>query len=219
MSILVTLLAVSLLLRASGVINLTWLPSYRSWLKAFGLAIPTWFGCVAFISLDFWISLLLLPVVIYDPVVPSVTLLILPLIVVSFLAASLIWYLLLVYIYRLFLRLLSSEVPQVLHWLKPPKKKHDILWGWVTIVFAVLIGVVPLALPLFDYYYGAIYVSYFNNSTFITDLIVEAKSQMKLDRMIVGWYIAAAYLDHARSLFNARRNTQRQALNNIRTHL
>ena len=167
-----------------------WLPSPISWLKALGLAIPTWIGASAFFSLEVWhhVFLFALATISTRSLNPGVFFL---LFAAGFLVISLVWYLLLILLYSLFLRLVLSKIPQFLQWLKPPSRRRDVLFGWAASTLAVLIGAAPFL--LFTFY--------------SSDLIVETmrkrmgiETEEAISKMFSGWFVATVYFYHLRSL-------------------
>lgn len=178
-----------------------WLPSLGSVLKTLGLAIPTWVGAVLFPALLGWQCFLMLVFAIATQA---------PLNAISgmvalsflFLIGSLFWYLLLVGLYSLALRLLWSEVPQFLRWLEPPKKKQDIFFGWAALTLAVLVGVTLIATWVF--------LSFPNNSLvyglryrpeLVSQVIVD-RLQSLSEAMFIAWFIVCAYFYQLRSAYN-----------------
>lgn len=165
-----------------------WFPYPSSWLKALGLAIPTWVGAVAFFSLEVWHSIFLF---ILSAVTRSSSPSFFLVFAVGFLVASLIWYLLLILLYSLLLRLLWQEVPQFLRWLKPPIRWRDILFGWAVSTLAVLVGAAPFLLLAF----------------YSSDFIVETMrkrsgiaTEAAIGKMFGGWYVTATYFYQMKSL-------------------
>lgn len=194
LSVVIGLLITSLIIAAAKPGQFIWFPSPGSWIKAIGLAIPTWFGAVAVFSLEVWhgVFLFFLAVVAHAP---SAALIFFLVYAAGFLAVSLIWYLLLILIYSLFLRFLWSELPRFLRWIKPPNKWRDVLFGWSASTLAVAIGAAPFLLLAF----------------YSSDLIVETMRKRMdvsheevVSKMFGGWFVAAAYLYHVRGLIGAR---------------
>lgn len=113
----------------------------------------------------------------------------------GFLVASLIWYLLLIFLYSLFIRALWREVPKSLRWILPPKSRQAILYGWVVTTLAVLVGAAPFLILAF----------------YSSDLILETmrkrggiEPEQVIGKIFPGWYVTAAYLYQAKSLFRQR---------------
>lgn len=173
-----------------------WIPSPSCWLKALGLAIPTWVGCSAFFSLEVWHGafMLILAALLKAPLAAIGGF---SLFTVGFLFVSLVWYLLIVILYSSVLRLLWKDVPQLLHWLKPPHKKRDVIFGWIASTIAVLVGAAPFLLMTF--YSSRLITESLSLMGLTNDLIV--------GKMFSGWYVSAIYLYHLRSYVNfASRN-------------
>lgn len=143
LSIVGVLLIIGLI---AAVTKTKWFPYPSSWLKALGLAVPTWIGAVAIFSLEVWhfIFLLILAVVNHSPI-PSIIFVL----AAGMLIVSLIWYLLLILLYSLLLRLFWSELPQFLHWMKPPSRMRDVFFGWAVSTLAVLVGAAPFLMAYF----------------------------------------------------------------------
>lgn len=175
----------------AAVTKTKWLPSPSAWLKALGLAVPTWVGAVAVFSLEVWhfIFLLILAVGKHSSSATSVFLAF----AAGFLAVSLVWYLLLVLLYSLLLRSLWLELPQFLHWIKPPSRWRDIFFGWAVSTLAVLVGAAPFLMVAF----------------YSSKLILETMQQWGLTdediigKMFIGWYVTAAYLYQVRGLLSS----------------
>lgn len=169
-----------------------WFPSFGSMLRALGLAIPTWFGLVIFFSLSAWQCFVTL---IFAMATDA------PLNVISglagfgllFLVGSFFWYLLLVGLYSLVLRLFWSEVPQFLNWLKPPKKKRDVLFGWLASSLAALVGVTPLVIVILFSGHG-------NDFTIESRRYREALNQAFVEGALISWFVVCAYLYQIRSV-------------------
>lgn len=195
--LLVIPLLINLIILLTGIKSPVWFPSPGSWLKAFGLAIPAWSGFVAVLSLGFWYLVFLsLLAFASDPPAPLDALVIMPLLTAGVLVTSLLWYLLLIWLYSLFLRFLWSEVPHFLRWINPPKRKRNLLLGWGVSTLAVLIGSVPFSLPLFHLYSD--YPITYN------EVVLEAMRRQVIDRMFIGWYMSAAYLYHVTSVVQSK---------------
>lgn len=180
-----------------------WLPYPASCMKALGLAVPTWIGASAFFSLEVWHHVFLFVLVTFKTYTsPEGTYSIpiglqsIPIGVVfllfaaGFLVISLIWYLLLMLVYSLCLRLLWSEVPQFLQWIKPPRRRRDILFGWAASILAVLIGAAPFLLVTF----------YSSDSIWNTMERKGIDTEEAIGKMFSGWYVTAVYLYHLRRL-------------------
>lgn len=180
-----------------------WVPSPSCWLKAIGLAIPTWIGCTAIFSLEVWHGVFLIILAAFKSA-PLSAIRFFSLFAIGFLFISLVWYLLIVILYSLALRLLWKELPQFLHWLKPPKKKRDILFGWAASNLAVLVGATPFLLITF--YSRRLIVESLNLRGLTDDVIV--------GKMFSGWYVAAVYLYYLRSYINFR-HKNRQARSQV----
>lgn len=171
-----------------------WFPYPSSWLKAFTLAIPTWFGMVAYLSIEFWhFTFLSILVVKTDAPLEAVTFL--SLLSAVFLVASLVWYRLLILLYSLSLSLFWTEVPQFLRWIKPPTRKRDILFDWAASTLAVIVIAIPLL--LFAFYSDDLIME----TTQSSDLLIEEVVQ----KMIGGWYVVTAYLYHLKDLLRSMR--------------
>lgn len=174
-----------------------WFPYPSAWLKALGLAVPTGIGAVVVFSLLFWqfVFLFILAVIERLPI-PNIFLVF----AVGVLIASLVWYLLLILLYSLLLRSLWSELPQFLMWIKPPKKKRDILFGWAITSLAALVPALVL-LPFTSYC--------FYSSDRLSEILrklqyVEFTEEVKV-KILGIWYVLAAYLYHLKDLFRSRR--------------
>lgn len=186
----------------AAVTKTKWLPSPGAWLKALGLAIPVWiWGIVAVLVTMSWqfIFLFVLAVVHRSPI-PNIFLVF----AAGLLIADLIFYLLSVLLYSLLLRLMWSEVPRFWQWIKPPKKKRDVLFGWLVSKLSALVPALIL-LPFTSYcYYSSVRFSE----------ILEKFKYVEVGEEVVGkmfiiWYVTAAYLYQARSLLKTRpRRTQ-----------
>ena len=168
-----------------------WVPSPNCWLKALGLAIPVWVGGTAILSLEVWHGAFLVVLAAFKRA-PSATIGGLSLFTVGFLFVSLVWYLVIVILYSLILRFLWKELPQFLHWLKPPQKKRNVIFGWAVSTLAVLVGAAPFLLMTF--YSSRLIVESLNLRGLRNDLIV--------GKMFGGWYVTAVYLYHLRSYIN-----------------
>ncbi len=191
-----------------------WFPSLSSWLKALALVIPTWAGAVVIPSLYGCLCFLLL-------VLSAATQY--PLWAIGFwagfgslfLVGSLFWYLLLVGLYSLVLRSLWSEVPQIFRWLELPKKKRDILFGWVASTVAVLVGVSPLVmLVLLSRDFTGVNVRYRPD---LLNQLTAAKMEAIFDRVFVMWFVVCAYCYQIRSVCRhavAKRRKAKQLTNN-----
>lgn len=177
-----------------------WFPSSSSWLKALFLAFPTWIGSNAIFSLGFWLFCFATYITFTssDPPAPLEALVLVPLLTMGLLAASLVWYLLQVWLYSQFLRLLWSELPQCLRWFKPPRRKRDLIFNWGVFTVAILLGSVPFSLQLFVlmFHPAAIYLD--------DKAIEEFLRRQPWEKIIGGWYVVAAYLYHFRSLLKPR---------------
>ena len=185
-------------------------------MKALGLAVPTWIGASAFFSLEVWHHVFLFALAIFKTYTfPEGTYSIpiglqsIPIGVVfllfaaGFLVISLILYLLLVLLYSLFLRLLWSEVPQFLQWMKPPCRRRDLLFGWAASTLAVLIGAAPFLLITF----------YSSNLIWETIQRRGLDTEEAIGKMFSGWYITAVYLYHLRSLVSQPKVKDRSQVN------
>jgi len=168
-------------------------PYPSSWLKALGLAFPTWAGATAMFSLEVWHFVFLFT---RSTAIGGSAPLYFLRVAVMFLVVSLIWYSLLVFLYSLLLRFLWREVPKSLKWLLPPKGWKSILCGWAITTLAVLVGAVPFLM------FG------FNSS----DLILESmrkrlgiEAEKALEKMFAGWYVTAAYLYQVINLFKEQK--------------
>lgn len=168
-----------------------WIPSPSCWLKAMGLAIPVWVGGTAIFSLEVWHGTFLVILAAFNSA-PLTVIKGLSLFAVGFLFVSLVWYLLIVVLYSLTLRFLWKELPQFLHWLKPPQKKRDVIFGWAASTIAVLVGAAPFLLMTF--YSSRLIMESLKLRGLTTDLIV--------GKMFSGWYVTAIYLYHLRSYIN-----------------
>lgn len=168
-----------------------WIPSPSCWLKAIGLAIPTWVAGSAIFSLEVWHGVFLVVLAAFKSA-PLSVIKGLSLFTVGFLLVSLAWYLLIVILYSLALRFLWKELPQFLCWLKPPQKKRDIIFGWLASTIAVLVGAAPFLLMTF--YSSRLIIESLNLRGITNDLIV--------GKMFSGWYLSAIYLYHFRSYIN-----------------
>lgn len=174
-----------------------WFAYPSSWLKALGLAAPNWIGVVGVFSLLFWqfIFLFILAVVDRSPS-PAIFLVF----AAGVLVASLIWYVLLILLYSLFLRLLWKQVPQCLSWIKPPRIWQAIFFGWAVSTLAALVPAL-LFLPFTSYS--------FYSSNRVTEILEKLNhvriTEEAIAKMFGIWYIVAAYLYQARSLLRSRR--------------
>jgi len=172
-----------------------WFPSFGSMLKTLGLAVPTWLGAVIVPSLFGWlfvlISVFALPKNAALDLIISWAVIGLLLLVGSF-----FWYWLLVGLYSLVLRLFLSEVPQLLRWLEPPKKKRDILFGWLALSLAALMGVMPfLILNALSYHP--------NDFTFESRRYREYKEAVDrafAEGAFIVWFIVCAYFYQIRGV-------------------
>ncbi len=173
-----------------------WVPSPSCWLKSLGLAIPVWVGGTAIFSLEVWHGAFLVVLAAFKSA-PIAIISGLSVFTVGFLFVSLVWYLLIVILYSLSLRFLWKELPQFLHWLKPPHKKRDIIFGWAVSTVAVLVGAAPFLLMTF--YSSRLIVESLNLRGLTNDLIV--------GKMFGGWYVTAVYLYHLRSYSNFNRRS------------
>jgi len=184
-SILVAVLIVGFVYLVAGTKSI-WFPSPDSWLRALVLAIPTWFG-VAVLNLEV-LRLIVFSLQVYVRTYswedePQHFFLALAGVL---LALLLIAYLLLVLLYRIFLRCLWAEVPQFLYWLKEPfNRKRDIFLSWLISMLALLIAAAPLLLAAFDSRY-----------TFMETIqrLTGLTTQEILAEIFIRWYVAAAYL-------------------------
>lgn len=176
-----------------------WFPSLFSWLKTLALLYPTWIGAVVIPSLYGCLCFLLL-------VLSAATQA--PLWAIGFwaglgslfLVGSLFWYLLLVGLYSLVLRLLWSEVPQIFRWLELPKKKRDILFGWVASTVAVLVGVSPLVmLVLLSRDFTGVNVRYRPD---LLNQLTAAKMEAIFDQVFIMWFVICAYLYQIRRVYD-----------------
>lgn len=170
-----------------------WFPYPSSWLKALGLAFPTWAGAVAFLSLEVWHFVFLFT---RSTAIGSSSPPYFLRVAAMFLVASLIWYSLLVFLYSLLLRFLWREVPKSLKWLSSPKGWKSILCGWAITTLAVLVGAVPFLV------FG------FQSSDFILETMhkrLGIEAEQALEKMFVGWYVTAAYLYQALSVFKQQK--------------
>lgn len=170
-----------------------WFPYPTSWLKALGLAFPTWAGATAMFSLEVWhfVFLFTRSTAIGASSPPYFLR-----VAAMFLVVSLIWYSLLIFLYSVLLRLLWKEVPKSLKWLLPPKGWKSILCGWAITTLAVLVGAAPFLM------FG------FHSS----DLILETMrkrlgidAEQALEKMFAGWYVTAAYLYQAMNVFKQQK--------------
>lgn len=175
-----------------------WFPSFGSILRALALVVPTWIGSVVIPSLYGCLCFFLL-VLSAITQAPSGAIGIWALFGSLFLVGSLFWYLLLVGLYSLVLRLLWSEVPQFFRWLELPKKKRNILFGWVASTIAVLIGVSPLVLlVLLSRDFTGVNVRYRPD---LLNQLTAAKMEAIFDRVFVIWFVVCAYLYQLRSVY------------------
>lgn len=185
-SILVAVLIVGFVYLVAGTKSV-WFPAPHSWLKALVLAIPTWLGSVAIFNLEA-LRLIVFALRAYVKTYswedePQHFFLAFAGVLLAFL---LIAYLLLVLLYRIFLRCLWAEVPQFLDWLKEPfNRKRDILVSWLISMLAMLIAAAPLLLVAFDSRY-----TFMEAMQRLTGLTI----QEILTEVFVRWYVAAAYL-------------------------
>lgn len=172
-----------------------WFPSFGSILKALGLAIPSWLGLAALPSL-FGCLCLAGAILAINTAAPMDAIVNLAGVGLLLLVGSFFWYWLLVALYSLVLRFLWAELPKFLRWLEPPKKKRDILFGWLALTLAALIGVTPfLILALM--------------SDRPNDFVLESRRyreyQEALDRTIgegaqICWFVICAYLYQLRNV-------------------
>jgi hypothetical protein len=189
--ILSALLIVSLI---AEVTKTNWFPYPSAWLKALGLAVPTWIGATTVFTLEIWHFIFLFVLAVVKRA-PSDALTGFLLFATGALGVSLVWYLLLVSLYSLLVRSLWSELPQFLLWIKPPKQKRDILFGWAVSTLAVLVGAAPFLL------------SAFYSSRLIIETI-ELRGitiEEAVGKMFVGWYVTAAFLYQIKSVFRFKR--------------
>lgn len=164
-------------------------------LKALGLAIPSWLGLALLPSLLGCICLAGLILAIKTEA-PSDVFINLTGFGLLFLAGSFFWYWLLVGLYSLVLRSLWAELPKFLRWLEPPKKKRDILFGWLALTLAALIGVTPfLILTLI--------------SEHPNDFVIESRREREYREALeqafgegafISWFVVCAYLYQIRSV-------------------
>lgn len=180
----------------AGVTKFKWFPYPNAWSKALKLAIPTWLGAVGIFNLMFWqfIFLFILAIIDHFPS-PGIFLVF----AAGILIADLIWYLLLILLYSLLLRLLWSEVPRFWQWIKLPKKKQDVLFGWAVSTLATLVPSLIL-LPFTSYcYYSSDRFSEILEKFQYVEFTEEAKG-----KILIGWYVTAAFLYQMKSVFKSR---------------
>jgi hypothetical protein len=173
-----------------------WFPSPGSWLRALALAIPSWFGLVILPSLLGCLCLAGLILAI-NTEAPLNAIINLAAVGLLFLVASFFWYWLLVGLYSLVLRFLWAELPKFLRWLEPPKKKRDILFGWLALSSAALIGVTPFLIL-------ALYSDHPNN--FVIESRRHREYQQALEQAFgegafISWFVVCAYLYQIRSAY------------------
>lgn len=193
---MVVLLLIGLILTVTGQKKpFFWFPSLGSMLKALGLAIPSWLGLAILPSLLGCLCLagLILAIKTEAPLDVFINLASFGLL---FLAGSFFWYWLLVGLYSLVLRSLWAELPKFLRWLEPPKKKRDILFGWLALTLAALIGVTPfLILALI--------------SDHPNDFVIESRREREYREALeqafgegafISWFVVCAYFYQIRSV-------------------
>ncbi len=186
-----------------------WFPSLSSWLRVLALVVPTWIGSVVIPSLYGCLCFLLL-VLSAATQAPLGAIGIWASFGSLFLVGSLFWYLLLVSLYSLLLRLLWSEVPPFFRWLELPKKKRDIFFGWVASTVAVLVGVSPLVMwVLLSRNFTGVNVRYRPD---LLNQLTAAKIEAIFDRVFVMWFVVCAYLYQIRSVYvhRAAKNPKRR---------
>lgn len=157
-----------------------WFPDPGSWLKASGLAVAAWFGCTAAFSLCGWHFLFLaFLAAMVDVRLASF----LAAYSSALLAASLIWYLVVILLYRLLLKMLWERVPKALGWLDPPRSWRSLMLGWIVCTIATL-G----AMPFFE-------IAYYYNRQLMQAIGYEALFTKELIwKVFLSWWVLAAYL-------------------------
>lgn len=211
-----TFLVVLLVISIISVINgqkkpNKWFPSFGSILKTLGLAIPSLLGLAVLPSLLGCLCLvgLILAIKTEAPLDVFINLAGFGLL---FLAGSFFWYWLLVGLYSFVLRSLWAELPKFLRWLEPPKKKRDILFGWLALTLAALIGITPfLILTLI--------------SQHPNDFVIESRSDIEYrealeqafgEGALISWFVVCAYLYHLRNICRwavTKRRSAKQSTN------
>lgn len=187
-----------------------WFPSFSSWLKALMLAIPTWICAVVFVSLFGWLcfGMLIFAIVTRSPLdaIGGMALL-----SSLFLLGSLFWYLLLAALYSVVLRLLWSEVPNFLRWLELPKKRRDVLFGWIASTLAVGIGVTPIVVFVFLSFENDFTVYSLRYDQELVSQVIVKRLESLTDEMFVAWFVVCAYLYQIKSVYVHKTAKKRMA--------
>lgn len=192
--ILGALLLVSWIARAT---KAKWFPYPSAWLKALGLAVPSGIGAVIALSLLSWQFVFLFVLAVVDRLpIPNIFLVF----AAGTFIASLVWYLLLVLLYSLFLRLLWQQIPKAFSWIKPPKNWGAVFFGWMILTLAAMVPALVL-LPFTSY-------CFYSSDRFseILRKLQYVEFTEEVTAKIFGiWYVLAAYLYHFKDLFEPRR--------------
>jgi hypothetical protein len=154
-----------------------WLPKPKSWLMAVKLAIPAYFGGTVVFAFEFWRYAFLGTLLSFRGDNSVIVFFIFSVIA---LVSALIWFLILIGLYKLLLNFLWSNPPQ---WLRLPKFKSLVIRDFGILVLSVV--------PILAIY--SLTFTIFRQPT--TDLSTRT---LGFDILVLGfswlWFIAAAYL-------------------------
>lgn len=172
----------------------TWFPYPSSWVRAWGLAIPTFAGVVIF-NLEVWRFFILF---LRGTVSQAEENMFFVWMSLGWLGVALLTYLVFVGLYSLGLRLLWARPPQWLHF----RNRKTVLYGFVVTTLATLASAVTFAS--------------FLKAIPVGDLVVETirrrdrvEAEQIIERLFGVWFVTAAYAYQAELLLHQRLNRKR----------
>ena len=157
-----------------------WLPYPSSWFMAIKLAIPAYIGATVVFGFEFWRYSILGGLIIFTDKDGTIVLFIISLVA---LIISLIWFLILTGLYKLFLKLLWSDPPKS---LTLPKLRYLVIRDFGIL----LVSILPVAVIF------TIYILYVTGikQTFSDVRIPRLSYDIFLLRFSWLWFISAAYI-------------------------